>query len=299
MEFSKPFAELSYKGVVYMTAPTIPVRHGFSTRWGGVSQGSLESLNLGENRGDAEENVRENYRRFLEAVGIPPQNPCFTKQVHENNVLIVTDADRRELFTPFMYEADGIVTNRRGLPLMCFTADCVPVLLCDDAAGVVGAVHCGWRSTVKDILRVAVERMSELGATPKNIRAAIGPAIEICCFETDREVPDAVESLLSGDTEGAYFEVPGTGKYMVDLKEVCRRRLTQLGVREENISLSDECTCCNSDKYWSHRATHGERGSQAAVIMLAEPVSAQPLKDAEPEHAHAEDCGCGHDHDTN
>lgn len=270
MDFSKPFAELSYKGVVYMTAPTIPVPHGFSTRRGGVSEGYLDSLNLGENRGDRAENVRENYRLFLEAVGIPPQNPCFTKQVHENEVRVVTDADRRELFTPFKYEADGIVTNIKGLPLMCFTADCVPVLLCDARAGVVGAVHCGWRGTVKDILRVAVEKMTSLGARASDVTAAIGPAIEICCYETDREVPDAIERLLSGDAEGVYFEIPATGKYMVDLKEACRRRLLQLGLKSESISVSDECTCCNSDKYWSHRATHGERGSQAAVIMLSE-----------------------------
>ena len=111
MEFSKPFAEMSCKGLVYMTAPTIPFPHGFMTRWGGVSTGKLDSLNLGENRGDSEENVRENYRRVFEALGLPDQKPCFTKQVHKNEVRIVTDLDRRELFTPFAYEADGIVTN--------------------------------------------------------------------------------------------------------------------------------------------------------------------------------------------
>lgn len=296
MDYSKPFAEMSYKGVAYMTAPTIPYRHGFSTRIGGVSEGSLDSLNLGENRGDSEENVRENYRRFFEAVGIPPQDPCFTKQVHENNVRIVTDDDRRALFTPFEYEADGIVTNVKCLPLMCFTADCVPVLLCDPENGVAGAIHCGWRSTVKDILGEALKKMAELGAETENIRAAIGPAIEICCFETDREVPEAVERLLSGDTEGAYFEVPGTGKYMVDLKEVNRRRLIQLGVRAENISVSDECTSCNSDKYWSHRATHGDRGAQAAVIMIADPVSTEPVPVQERE---SDECGCGCDHEHN
>lgn len=293
MDYSKPFAEISYKGVVYMTAPVIPYVHGFSTRIGGVSEGSLDSLNLGENRGDTEENVRENYRRFLEAVGIPPQEPCFTKQVHENVVRIVTEEDRRGLFTPFKYEADGIVTNVKGLPLMCFTADCVPVLLCDPENGVAGAVHCGWRSTVKDILGEALEKMRELGAENKNIRTAIGPAIEICCFETDREVPDAVEKLLSGDAEGVYFEAPGTGKYMVDLKEVNRRRLMQLGVRDENISVSDECTSCNSDKYWSHRATHGERGAQAAVIMIALPDETAPL----PRENDVGDCCCGHVHE--
>lgn len=268
LEFSKPFSEMSYQGLVFMTAPTIPFPHCFTTRWGGVSTGLLDSLNLGENRGDSEENVRENYRRVFGALGLPEQKPCFTKQVHENVVRIVTEADRRELFSPFLYEADGIVTNVKNLPLFCFTADCVPVLLCDPDAGVAGAIHCGWRSTAKDILGVAVSKMTEIGATAENIRAAIGPGIEMCCYETGTDVPEAIEKLLGGDCEDVFFAVGDTGKFMVDLKEADRRRLLQLGLKSENISVSDECTSCNSDKYWSHRKTKGERGSQAAVIAI-------------------------------
>ena len=268
MEYSMPFAEFSYKELMFMKAPTIPYTHCFSTRWGGVSEGHLKSLNLGENRGDSEENVRENYRRLLEALGLAEQKLCFTRQVHKNEVRVVTDEDRRELFSPSKYEADGIVTNVRGLPLMCFTADCVPVLLCDPVAGVAGAIHCGWRSTVADILSAAVEKMTQLGACAANIRAAIGPAIDMCCYETDGEVPRAIDALLGADADGAYFTVGDTGKYMVDLKQTNRLRLLQLGLNDENISVSDECTCCNNDRYWSHRYTNGERGSQAALIVI-------------------------------
>lgn len=268
MEFSKPFAELSFKELMYMRAPNIPYTHCFTTRWGGVSQGSLSSLNLGENRGDTQENVRENYRRLLEALDLPQQALCFTKQVHGSEVRIVTQEDRRELFTPYKYEADGIVTNVKGLPLVCFTADCVPVLLCDSDAGVVGAIHCGWRSTVADILGAAVKKMISLGALPRNIYAAIGPAIDMCCYETDGEVPAAIEKLLAGDCGQAYFALGDTGKFMVDLKETNRRRLVQLGLQAKNISVSDECTSCNDDRYWSHRKTKGDRGSQGALIVI-------------------------------
>lgn len=268
MEFSKPFAEMSYKGLVYMTAPTIQAVHGFTTRWGGVSRGDLDSLNLGENRGDEPENVRQNYAAVLEALGLPQQALCFTKQVHGCDVRVVTDDDRRDIFTPFLYEADGIVSKVRGLPLICFTADCVPALLCDHEAGVAAAVHCGWRSTVQDILGVAVGKMQALGAKPQNICAAIGPGIEMCCFETDAEVPEAIGRLLEGDSDGVFFAVGDTGKFMVDLKETDRRRLLQLGLKDANISLSDECTACNCDKYWSHRRTNGNRGSQAALIVV-------------------------------
>ena len=268
MEFSKPFAEISYKELMFMRSPTIPYTHCFTTRWGGVSQGHLDSLNLGENRGDTEENVRENYSRLLEAMGLSHQKLCFTKQVHGNTVRIVTREDTRELFSPFQYEADGIVTNVKGLPLICFTADCVPILLCDPQAGVAAAVHCGWRSTVADIFGNAVSKMIELGAIHSDICAAIGPAIDMCCYETDGEVPNAIDLLLGKDSDGTYFPVGDTGKFMVDLKETNRRRLLQLGLAEGNISVSDECTCCNSDRYWSHRKTKGERGSQAAIIVI-------------------------------
>ena len=260
---------MRYGELVYMTAPTIPFTHAFTTRWGGVSTGALESLNLGESRGDAEENVRENYRRVFSALGLPEQDACFTRQVHENTVRVVTEADRRALFSPFPYEADGIVTNVRGLPLFCFTADCVPVLLADPAAGVAGAIHCGWRSTVADILGVAVKRMAELGAQIANIRAAIGPAIDLCCYETDADVPAGIDRLLGSESAGTYFPVGDAGKFMADLKETNRRRLIQLGLSAANIAVSDECTACNSDKYWSHRATHGDRGAQASVIAVS------------------------------
>lgn len=268
MEFSKPFAEISYKELMYMKAPTIPYTHCFTTRWGGVSEGHLESLNLGENRGDSEENVRENYRRLLEAVSLPEQNICFTKQVHGNEVRVVTDEDRRELFTPFRYEADGIVTNVKGLPLICFTADCVPILLCDPEAGIAGAIHCGWRSTVSDILGAAVAKMNKLGASSEKICAAIGPSIDMCCYETDGEIPKAIEKLLCGNCGEAFFAVGDTGKFMVDLKETNRLRLLQLGLKNENIAVSDECTYCNCDRYWSHRQTNGQRGSQGALIVI-------------------------------
>jgi YfiH family protein len=268
MENTKPFQEIGYKDLMFMRAPTIGYTHAFTTRTGGVSTGPLESLNLGESRGDEPERVRENYRRLFEALGIKRDTLCFTKQVHGNEVRIVTESDARELFSPFSYEADGIVTNVKGLPLICYVADCVPVLLADPKAEVVAAVHCGWRSTVKDILGVAVEKMISLGAVPRYIRAGIGPSIDLCCFETEKEVPEGIDSLLGGDSEGTYFPVGETGKFMVDLREANRRRLLQLGLLDKNIAVSDECTFCHSDRYWSARKFGSERGSQSGIIMI-------------------------------
>ncbi len=263
------FTENKIGAVRFMTAPTISARHAFTTRFGGVSEGIYASMNLGTGRGDSDERIRENYRLLGEATGIDVSTMAFTKQVHRTDVRIATMADVHELFTEVPYEADGIVTAVPGLALICFTADCVPVLLHDPVNSVIGAVHCGWRSSVGDILGKAVRAMGSLGARPEHIHAAIGPAISFCCFQVGAEVIEAAREYLGGDIDGLYRADPkAEGKFLLDLKACNARRLVQLGLREENIAVSDECTKCSHDKYWSHRHTGGQRGSQGALIVI-------------------------------
>ena len=261
------FTEHNENGIVYMTSDKIKFRHAFTTRYGGVSRDALASLNLGSNRGDEPENVRENWRRACALMGVGPDGCAVTQQVHGSAVKTVTAEDKHICMSAVPYEADGIVTAEKGMPIWCFVADCVPVLLCDGENGVAGAVHCGWRSSVADILKNAVEQMENLGARRESICAAIGASIGRCCFETDRDVPDAIEKYLSGDTD-ALWTVRSDGKYMVDLRRANARRLVQLGIRPENIDVSEECTYCSHDKYWSHRYSKGHRGSQGAVIVV-------------------------------
>ena len=261
------FEEMNEGGLVYMRSTLIPARHAFTTRYGGVSRGEFASLNLGSNRGDDPEAVRENYRRVCALMGAGIDDCAVTKQVHGSAVRVVTKADRHVCMSTVPYEADGLVTNERGLPIMCFIADCVPALLCDGENSVIAAVHCGWRSSVADILGETVKKMCALGAKPENITAAVGASIGRCCFECDDDVPEAVSRYLGGDTEGL-FDLKPNGKTHVDLRGANLRRLLQLGLCAENIDVSDECTMCLPDKYWSHRATDGVRGSMAAAIML-------------------------------
>ena len=261
------FEELNEGGLVFMRSTLIPARHAFTTRYGGVSRGEFSSLNLGSNRGDDPEDVRENYRRVCALMGAGIDDCAVTKQVHGNTVRVVTEADRHVCMSAVPYEVDGLVTNTRGLPIMCFVADCVPALLCDGENSVIAAVHCGWRSSAADILGETVKKMCALGARPESIHAAMGAAIGRCCFETDDDVPQAVEKYLDGDTEGL-FDRRADGKTMVDLRAANARRLIQLGLKAENIDLSQECTMCSHEKYWSHRYTKGRRGSQAAAIVL-------------------------------
>ena len=253
-----------------MQSTIIPAFNAFSTRYGGVSRGGFATMNLGSNRGDNIDDVIENTRRWISLFGVGENDCCVTKQVHGREVKTVTSADRHVLMTKTPYEADGIVTGEKNLPLICMTADCVPVLLMDIDGKAAAAVHCGWKSSVADILGNTIEKMKALGAVPDRIVASLGPAIGACCFETDWDVPDAVTEYLGGDTEGLWT-LREDGKYLVDLRSANARRLVQLGLKPENIDISTECTVCSHEKYWSARycRKHGlDRGSSAAGIML-------------------------------
>lgn len=254
-------------GPLLVTARNIETTHAFTTRLGGESAGIYRSLNLGENRGDDPNKVRENYRLLWGALRITTL-PVFSRQVHGCVVRPVTSADRHELFSPIPYEADGLITDEEDLPLVIFTADCIPILLHDPVRRAIGAVHAGWRGTAADIAGEAIRKMTEVyGCRPEDTQAAIGPGIGKCCFETGPEVPEAMLSL-SPDLSSAISPGCMPGKYMVDLKKINSLLLIRAGVPAENIAVSPECTKCLNDKYWSHRHTGGVRGSQASVIML-------------------------------
>jgi YfiH family protein len=265
---SKPvsFHENNAGGLVYMTAGNIDTVHAFTTRHGGVSGGIYASLNLGLNLGDNPDHVRCNYQLLGAALGFDADRIVLSRQVHGAAVRHVTAADLQSPFDP-VPEADGLITSDRNVPLFIFTADCVPILLYDPVRGAVGAVHAGWRGTVSDIAGAAVRRMADqLGCRTADIRAAIGPSISRCCYETGGDVADAVEALIGGDA--GRFVIKTGDRYRVDLKGVNSFLLTRAGLCEENIIVSDDCTSCLRCTYWSHRATGGKRGSQAAVIML-------------------------------
>lgn len=248
----------------YLTAEGISVPHCFTTRLGGVSEGYLESLNIGLHRGDAPENVLENYRILGRALGFSPEDLVLTRQIHSDIVLPVGRKDCRGIDHRDYPESDGLVTNEAGVALVVFTADCTPILLHDPVTGAVGAVHAGWRGTAAGIAARAVETMARCyGCDPGNIRAAIGPNIDLCCFETHADVPEAMTAAL-GDDARAYIR-PAGEKYHVDLKGINAHILRQAGVR--HIEISADCTACQSGRFWSHRVTGGKRGSQGAIIL--------------------------------
>ena len=262
------FKTIINNGMEYSAVSALGTLNAFTTRLGGVSTGALESLNLGENRGDEESNVRENYRRLSAALGIDGGRLVFTRQVHGTEILPVTSDDCRELYSKISYEADGLVTTEKNLPLIIFTADCIPILLHDPINGVIAAVHAGWRGTVADIAGKAIDSMVKLGASPEYIRGAIGPGIGLCCYETGPEVAEAAYGVLGRDAENYIRAIEGDDKFFVDLKGINAALLIRCGLKPENIFISDDCTYCQSQRYWSHRKTGGDRGSQGAIIQM-------------------------------
>lgn len=241
--------------------------HGFSTRLGGVSQGALSSLNLGTHRGDEPENVLKNYEILGNALGFSPEDTVFAKQLHTGIVRRVGREDRGAgLFRPVEEPRDGLVTNEPGVALTIFSADCTPVLFYDPVTKAVGGCHAGWRGTAAGIAKNTVEAMvREFGSDPKNIRAAIGPCIGPCCFETHSDVPETMEQALGSIARTAIKKLEN-GKFRVDLKALNALWLKAAGVRD--ISVCPDCTACRPERYWSHRIVGGQRGSMANIIML-------------------------------
>lgn len=256
-------------GLEYLTSPLLEsTAHCFSTRFGGVSEGHLASLNLGVHRGDRFENVVENYRILGSAVGFSPEDTVFTKQVHSDVVERVGRNDRgRGLFREVEHGCDALITDEFGVALTVFSADCTPILLHDPVTGAIGAAHAGWKGIAQNIAGKTVGKMcAEFGCRAENIRAAIGPCISQCCFQTDADVPEAMLNAFGREAEE--WIRPVGEKYYVNLKRLNFLSLSRAGVKQ--IDISGDCTCCEPDRFWSHRRVGNDRGSLAAIILRKE-----------------------------
>ena len=253
---------------VYYTCDRLPVRHAFTTKAGGVSRGVCESLNLGFNCGDAPENVRENYRLLAEGLEIPADRLTLTRQVHRDDVAVVTEGEvGMGLARPMAWEADALVTALADTPLVGFYADCVVTLFYDPATHTAGVCHAGWRGMAAGILPKTAEVVAEkLGAQRGSLIAVMGPSIHQSCFETDADVPAEMERQLGALVRP--FVAQKGAKFHVDLQGIGAALLARAGLAPENVIDSGICTMCESDVFWSHRATHGARGVQGGVICL-------------------------------
>jgi YfiH family protein len=220
-----------------------PYRVAFSTREGGVSEGSYASLNLGLLTADEPENVEENRRRLCAEVGAEPDRLALNRQVHGTTVQRAVAGDRRE-------RADGLWTDEPGVAMLAMTADCVPIAIArtngDEPA--LAILHVGWRGLADGVIANGVEVLDG------RVAAAIGPAIGPCCYEVGPEVAARFDSDLL------------TGRKL-DLWAAAERALRAAGV--EQIERADVCTACNPELFFSHRRDDGVTGRQGVIGLVA------------------------------
>ncbi|MEG0152401.1 MAG: peptidoglycan editing factor PgeF [Cellulosilyticaceae bacterium] len=243
--------------------------HCFTSKHGGNSTGDLCSLNLGFNRGDKEETVIANYQSICDAIGVELDSLVISKQIHETNIVEVTYKDKGNgILHPNKWESvDGIYTRERGITLVTHYADCVPLFFYAPKYSVIGLAHSGWRGTVMQIGNKMIEEWTtKYHIPPSEIEVGIGPSIGPCCFEVHADVAD--EFLKIFKKTSFIVENHSNGKYNINLWECNRQSLINLGISPEKIYVSEMCTCCHDDVFFSQRKTEGKRGALAALMCL-------------------------------
>lgn len=282
--------------IEYLTFPILTdtgiVKHLFTTRTGGVSEGIFSSMNLNFNRGDDPVRVKENYARIGKILDITPDDMVLSMQTHTTNIRRVYMEDAgKGVVKPIDYkDVDGLVTDVKGIALVTSYADCVPLYFVDRAKHAIGLAHSGWKGTAAGMGACMVDKMKEeFGSSPKDIVAAVGPSICRDCYEVSGEVADVFTELFADDKElideitdygyrsgygrgNTCVTEPGkeAGKYQLDLWLANLLILRKAGIPLENIEVTDICTCHNPDYLFSHRASQGKRGNLSAFLMLSD-----------------------------
>ena len=238
------------------------IKHGFFTRFGGVSPKPFDSLNMSITLGDSKENTRENVRRMLECGGMTLENRYDGWQCHSRTVIAVDvhrDSDTRPL------RADGLITDNPDIALVQRFGDCVPVILYDPVHRAVGLYHAGWRGTVDDMGGITIRNMTKLyGTDPKDLLAGIGPSIGPDHFE----VKDDCAAHFRRRFGERYAEIAdlSDGRIRLDLWKSNRMLLEDHGVTK--IETAEICTVCHKDEWFSHRGDHGMTGRFGVFITL-------------------------------
>lgn len=246
------------------------VCHAFTTRKAGVSSAPFANLNLALHTGDDREKVKENRKIISSVLGVEPNNWVAGKQVHGSQVRVVTEQEKGRGALDYgsaLEDTDALITNIPGLVLTSYHADCVSILILDPNKKAIGVAHAGWRGTVDKIGIKTLQKMQEVyGSQLQDFLIAIGPSIGPCCFEVDEKV------LLPWKENFPYWQEitkpVGSNKWLIDLWETNKREFLELGVIEKNIAVTDLCTSCRTDLFFSYRAEKGRTGRMAALIAL-------------------------------
>lgn len=273
VEIKEAFKIVKKENLAYLIIPAFEetgmVKHCFTTRLGGVSEGIYNSLNTSITKSDSFENVRRNLDLVCRAIGIDYTKLVLSQQTHEDNIRVVTEADiGKGLTAPSdITNTDGLMTNVRGVPLITFYADCVPLFFLDKKNMAIALTHSGWKGTVLKIGAKTIKRMAEVfGTKPEDCLVGIGPSIEMSCFEVGPEVAEQFMNSFANWSQ--IIEPLENGKYIVDLWKANKYMLMEQGVPGNNITISGFCTKCNEELFFSYRRDNGRTGSLSAIMEL-------------------------------
>ena len=246
------------------------VRHGFSTRLGGVSQAPFDTMDLGIYNGDALPAVEANRLAFAQAVGVEAERIVCCHQVHGTRVAAVDSRDGGRGFLDgdtAIADTDGLMTDEPGVGLWACFADCTPLFFLDPVKRVIAVSHAGWRGTVARMGVVTVQQMQAVyGCRPEDILAGIGPAIGPCNYEVDTPVIEKVQQAFEFWPQVLRFTAPERAR--LDLWEANRLQLIEAGLTAEHITVSGWCTYCSDDLFYSYRRDNGRTGRMAALLSL-------------------------------
>ncbi len=269
-------------GIDYMTWPLLddlPVDAVMTTRFGGVSQGPYRSLNLGLHVGDDHDLVLHNRDLAAGLIGARLDDMVFCNQAHGRGVLVVTEKDRGRGARSTETAPEGIdamVTAVPGLAIAMMVADCAPIALYDPHGHIAAVVHSGWRGTVVRVAEAAVRSMADLGASPDDLVAVIGPAVDPEQYRVGPEVMEAVSKCFAGDISDVIRPISGSGggsgsgsgqgTYLFDLWEANRRILVEAGLRADRIASAGFPTG-GDGPFFSHRSEQ-PCGRNAILVKL-------------------------------
>lgn len=250
---------------------------GFTSRLGGVSQAPFSTLNCGLHVNDNEADVVRNRKRIADALGQPFTSFTYGEQVHGKDIAIVSLNEQgmgRNSRETALQAKDGFITKEKGIFLCAQFADCVPLFFYDPVQRVVGLAHAGWKGTVLNISMATISLMTHtFGSQPSDIRAAIGPSIGTCCYEVDETVASRVRQVLE-ETQSTHEEREAVitdkcnDKYMLNLQQLNRKLIEQAGILSSHIEVTQLCTSCRTDLFFSHRKEGGSTGRMIAWIGL-------------------------------
>ena len=239
------------------------ITHAFTGRTGGVSHPPLSSMNVSYNVGDESEHVTENRETLAQIFEYRHMRLITVNQTHSSAVV---DAKKEDIDYA-KKDADAIITPLSWHPIGVMTADCVPILLFDPEKKIIGAVHAGWKGTVQNIAEKTILAMQEdYGCSPGNIVAAIGPSIHKCCYTVGKSTMEEFKEALANIDKHLNKK---TGA--VDLAGINKVELEQAGLKKKNITMSEECTSCLHESFFSYRKHNARTGRQLSFIMLKEP----------------------------